>query len=201
MRNSIPNFFSFDGPNGAGKTTLVREVAAALRLLNHDVFLTKEPTSSPLGELIRRGEETYRGIALAHLVTADRAWHLDQEILPAIKNKNIVITDRYIGSSLALQGLDGIDLETIWQMNQNFALPSANIFIMADSSNLKIRLNTRSLLTRFEKAYTREQEIGAYNKAIEFLKERNVSTEVFYNDGTIAKGLSHLVQLIVTNIR
>ncbi len=96
-------FVVFDGPNGVGKTTLVNEVATQLRQQGYNVLATKEPTRSPLGQFVRNAEEKCRGKTLAYLVAADRQFHLEQEILPALDRGMIVLSDRYIPSSLVLQ--------------------------------------------------------------------------------------------------
>ena len=97
-------FIAVDGIDGSGKTTLVRQLGDILKCLNP--VLTKEPTqNSQWGRKLR--EATLHGrlskaeeIKLFHL---DRLHHLENVIRPALKRGNLVITDRYVDSTLAFQ--------------------------------------------------------------------------------------------------
>ena len=108
---------TIDGPGGVGKSTVAQLVVKALDDRAVPVHATVEPTRTPLGEHIRAGTETYRGIALACLVAGDRHHHLATEILPALRAGKVVVCDRYLPSSLVLQRLDGLACEIIWQLN------------------------------------------------------------------------------------
>lgn len=73
---------TIDGPGGVGKSTTAQLVAKALDDRAIPVHTTTEPTRTSLGEHIRAGTDTYRGMALACLVAGDRHHHLAAEILP-----------------------------------------------------------------------------------------------------------------------
>ena len=108
---------AFDGPNGAGKSTLIRAVQARLSEMNINVHVTKEPSDSKIGTFTRNVAELFSGNALACLVAADRYAHVEREILPQLKQGTIVITDRYVLSSLILQPMDGVDIDFIEKIN------------------------------------------------------------------------------------
>jgi dTMP kinase len=95
---------TIDGPGGVGKSTTVQLVAKALDDGAIPVHTTTEPTRTALGEHIRTGTDTYRGMALACLVAGDRHHHLTAEILPALHAGKVVVCDRYLPSSLAPLG-------------------------------------------------------------------------------------------------
>ena len=78
-------FVTFDGPNGVGKSSLIGRVTNLLNEAGIDAIRTAEPTNSSLGKFIRANEENYQGKPLAYLVSADRYYHLEKEILPALK--------------------------------------------------------------------------------------------------------------------
>jgi dTMP kinase len=102
-------FVSFEGPDGAGKSTQVRLVAQILQQAGLAVVCTREPGGTPLGERVRSmlldpGECAIVPRAEALLMTAARAQHVHDVIIPAINDGAIVLCDRYIDSTLAYQG-------------------------------------------------------------------------------------------------
>jgi dTMP kinase len=108
-------FIAVEGGEGAGKTTQARLLAIWLRDQGFDVVTTREPGATKIGMRLRAlllDKET-TGLsprAEALLYAADRAQHVAEVIAPALRRGAIVITDRYIDSSLAYQG-DGRDLK------------------------------------------------------------------------------------------
>src|SRR3989338_9345917 len=106
-------FVTFEGPNGVGKTTVVKDVAQKLGALGCSVLRTKEPTGSSLGDFLRNAEELYGKEILACIAAADRYFHIEKEITPALAAGRIFLSDRYVESSLVLQRLYGCSLEII----------------------------------------------------------------------------------------
>jgi dTMP kinase len=99
-------FVVFEGGEGAGKSTQVGRLAAALREQGREVVVTREPGATSLGarlrDLLLNGEVTPRAEAL--LYAADRAHHVASVVRPALARGAVVISDRYVDSSLAYQG-------------------------------------------------------------------------------------------------
>lgn len=105
-------FISFEGPDGAGKTTQARLLSERLKDCGLEVVLTREPGGTPISEEIRKvllnpdfAEMTVACEAL--LYGAARAQLVNDLIRPALKRGEIVISDRYLDSSLVYQGLAG----------------------------------------------------------------------------------------------
>jgi dTMP kinase len=100
-------FVVFEGGEGAGKSTQAKLLSEALRRDGHKVLMTREPGATEAGAQIRRllldgGQLAPRAEAL--LYAADRAHHVATVIRPALNRGAVVISDRYIDSSLAYQG-------------------------------------------------------------------------------------------------
>ena len=100
---------AFEGGEGSGKTTQARLVAIWLRELGYDVEMTHEPGATKIGMRLRALllDTSHTGMsphAEALMYAADRAEHVASVIAPALARGAIVITDRYVDSSLAYQG-------------------------------------------------------------------------------------------------
>jgi dTMP kinase len=96
----------FEGIEGSGKSTASRKLEKYLATKDYRVLWTKEPTISKIGTLIESvltGTFSVAEEALPLLFAADRADHTKRIIIPAIEKGSIVISDRYIHSSLAYQ--------------------------------------------------------------------------------------------------
>jgi dTMP kinase len=99
----------FEGGEGTGKSTQSRRLQAWLEGADYSVLLTFEPGDTVVGRELRRivldpatGELSHRTEAL--LYAADKAEHVDTVVLPALAEGRVVVTDRYVDSTLAYQG-------------------------------------------------------------------------------------------------
>ena len=115
-------FVAFEGGEGSGKTTQSRLLAIWLRDQGYDVVQTREPGSTKVGMRLRAilldaAERGLTSRAEALLYAADRAEHVEKVIRPALYRGSIVVTDRYVDSSLAYQGagrsLDPADVSKV----------------------------------------------------------------------------------------
>jgi dTMP kinase len=110
-----------EGVDGSGKSTQARLLEQHLLGLGRDVVATREPGGTELGEAVRRlvlnGPEM-AGWAEAALFAASRAEHAAEVIRPALERGADVISDRFVDSSLAYQGIArGLGLEPVLRLN------------------------------------------------------------------------------------
>lgn len=101
-------FIAFEGGEGAGKSLQIKRLAQALADAGRPATVTYEPGATPAGKKIRgillEASESVAPRAEALLFAADRAHHVETVIRPGLDNGGIVLTDRYVDSSLAYQG-------------------------------------------------------------------------------------------------
>ncbi|MBE0447368.1 MAG: dTMP kinase [Actinobacteria bacterium] len=121
MKKSL--FITFEGIEGSGKSTQIALLAEYIKARGYEVTVTCEPGGTTVGEAIRRillnpefAEMDYHTEVL--LYAADRAQHVAELIMPALNKGNIVISDRYIDSSIAYQHFGrGMPLDLIMDVN------------------------------------------------------------------------------------
>src|SRR5260221_9518675 len=116
-------FITFEGPEGSGKTTQMKLLGNILKSKGVPYLLTREPGGSRLSTQLRhwilnRLEYNLMPEAELFLFLADRAQHVKEVILPALKKGKVVLCDRYTDSTLAYQGGGrGFDLKLLNTMN------------------------------------------------------------------------------------
>jgi len=117
-------FVCFEGGEGAGKSTQTRALESWLRSEGYAVRLTFEPGDTEVGRRVRQivldpatGDLADRTETL--LYAADKAEHVETVVLPALERGEVVITDRYVDSSLAYQGAGrALDLAEVEQVQR-----------------------------------------------------------------------------------
>jgi dTMP kinase len=118
------SFIVFEGGEGAGKTTQMEALVKWLQARGEHVVTTREPGGTRIGERIREilldpaaAEIDPRAEAL--LYAADRAQHVKDVIAPALSSGRVVVSDRFIDSSLAYQGVArGLGIDEIFQISE-----------------------------------------------------------------------------------
>ena len=127
-------FIAVEGLDGSGKSTTVTKLKEWLeKRLDKEVMLTQEPTKHPSGKLIRdmlvaQKESPLLHEKLALAFAADRLNHLEIDIWPALKQNKVVITDRYLFSSIAYQTV-AVNYEWVKGLNRFAMLPDLLIYI------------------------------------------------------------------------
>jgi len=145
----LENFVVLEGLDGSGTTTQLRMTGNKLAERGIPHFCTGEPTQGPVGRTIRgilKKHLTAQPDTVALLFAADRTEHLYQEIegiVPRIQRGELVVSDRYLFSSLAYQSLN-CDPEFVFALNRSFPLPRHLVFLDTPVEMSQRRLCTRS---------------------------------------------------------
>lgn len=189
-------FVTIDGPNGVGKSTLITKLKESLN--NYNVYCTREPSDTDLGIRIRNNEENVRGLQYAKMISEDRKNHLQSIIIPKLGECDVVICDRYVVSSLALQVFDGVSIEHVWEINKDFLIPDLSIIIYASEWEIEKRLKTRKSLTYFEKNMSRSNEITFYKNAALFLLKKgyNIISLTSENNNDMVNNVNNISDII-----
>ena len=130
-------FISVEGIDGVGKSTQISALVEHLTAVGREVVHTFEPGGTELGQEIRhlllhrKGDVTPRAEAL--LYAADRAHHVATKIRPALERGAVVVTDRYLDSSVAYQGagraLDSAEVRALSMFAVENLLPDLTVLL------------------------------------------------------------------------
>jgi dTMP kinase len=156
MKKVLDNFVVFEGCDGSGTTTQISRLRYYFAA--HDelppLWATSEPTAGKIGRLVRavlRGEVRCQPETLARLFVADRNEHLFGEdgIVAHCARGELVVSDRYVPSSLVYQGLEcGEALPR--RLNEDFPVPALLLFFDINSETADARMAKRSGREIFE---------------------------------------------------
>ena len=171
--NGQPRFVVLEGLDGAGTTTQAGLLAAVLRERGIDVCLTAEPSDGPLGRVARahvRREISLSPEATALAFVGDRADHLARVIRPALAGGRWVVCDRYVLSTLAYQGAEGVDRLWVLRASGTLDRPDLTVFLDVPAGERRRRISSRTATERYE-AETLQDALGrSYEAAIELLR-------------------------------
>lgn len=153
-------FITFEGGEGCGKSTHAKLLSRYLKKLGHKVLLTREPGGTRIGKKIRAlllmGKGALPRQTEFFLFLADRVMHVDQVIKPALNKGVIVISDRYVDSSIAYQsGGRGLPKKMVQYLNSVSSgglMPDVTFYLDLPFQQALKRMHVRSReLDRFER--------------------------------------------------
>lgn len=173
-------FLSMEGPDGCGKTTQANLLEQSLRQLGFDLVRTREPGGCPISEKIRQiildtENAEMCGTCEALLYAASRAQHVHQVIRPAVEAGKVVLSDRFVDSSVAYQGggrAMGVDM--IRQINEpavDGMLPDATVYLAIDHTTA---MNRRLSASRPDRL---EMESGAFHGRVQTAYEELIDRD------------------------
>jgi len=176
-------FLTFEGVDGSGKTTQANLLVEALRADGRDVVATREPGGTKLGEQVRT--LLLEGVELSAwaettLFAAARAELAERVIAPALGAGQDVVSDRYIDSSLAYQGIArGLGLERVLELNllvTGGMLPARTFLILVEPEVAYARRKAADRIEREGEDFHRAVD-GAYRSLAEMFPERIVTVD------------------------
>ncbi|PWL80816.1 MAG: dTMP kinase [Clostridia bacterium] len=173
-------FLSMEGPDGCGKTTQANLLEKSLRQMGFELVRTREPGGCPISEKIRQiilDTENAEMCANceALLYAASRAQHVHQVIRPAVEAGKVVLSDRFVDSSVAYQGggrAMGVDM--IRQINEpavDGMLPDATVYLAIDHTTA---MNRRLNASRPDRL---EMESGAFHGRVQAAYEELIDRD------------------------
>jgi len=126
-------FICIEGLDASGKTTHAHRLVKSLLERGYTALYTTEPSSGQIGKFVRtyilQRKKRIQTVVEALLFAVDRVDHIERIIKPAIKEGKIVVSDRYVYSSLAYQGATGLNLDWIEEINKFAISPDLAIYI------------------------------------------------------------------------
>lgn len=148
IKNNYPGkFIVIEGLDGSGKSAQVDLVIDYLKNLGKEVIVTKEPTmDSDAGRKIKqalRGEIKIDPLELQKLYVQDRKEHLENKVNPALQNGKFVVSSRYAFSTFAYGYSDGLNVDELIKMNEEFLLPDLTIIVDVNPELCVKRIESR----------------------------------------------------------
>jgi dTMP kinase len=181
----LKNFAVFEGGDGSGTTTqleLLRNRFAALARGLPPLYATREPTDGPIGRLLRsalKGDIPFQRETLATLFAADRNEHVYAPggIWERSTQGELVVSDRYVLSSLVYQGIDcGEDL--VRRLNDPFPLPELLFFFDIAGEQAVTRMENRRVKDIYEYLDFQIQVRERYRSLLPWYAQKGVRVEI-----------------------
>jgi len=196
--NEFPGtFIVIEGADGAGTTTQAKKLADRL-----DCFYTAEHTDRIhdreflIGKKVEEmiSSEDYSAEAIALGFAADRMVHLEEEIIPRLKNGETVVCDRYYHSSLVYQPVAGADYEWVMELNEAAVKPDLTIIVDVSAKTGMSRVGERGEDGNiFENLSFQEEVVERYRRLPGKLDER---IELVDGSRSIEEVFSDVLELV-----
>jgi dTMP kinase len=187
-------FVTFEGVDGSGKTTQVALLRATLEAEGRTVVATREPGGTPVGERVRDillGDLDMSAWAEAALFAAARAELVERVIAPELGRGADVVSDRYIDSSLAYQGIArGLGVERVLELNLQATrglLPDRTFLLLLDPERAGKRLGARQDRIEQEGDDFRAKVDEAYRALAEMFPRRVIPVDARLEPDEIAR--------------
>ncbi|MBI2042328.1 MAG: dTMP kinase [Candidatus Nealsonbacteria bacterium] len=189
-------FIVIEGLDGSGQTTQTALLKDFLEKNGFPVLSTKEPTmDSEAGKKIRAildEKVSIESMELQKLFTEDRRQHLANRIVPALQAGQMVISDRYYFSTFAFGASDGLGLEELIAMNDEFLLPDLTIVLQVSPAVCIARIQKRGTpVTLFEK----EQKLARVWQTYAMMPKRFPNVHVVDGERPIEEIAEEIKQL------
>jgi len=162
-------FICVEGIDGSGKTTQAHILVEALKKEGFEAVYTTEPSNGVFGEMLRKhileGSRRVPVVVEAVLFAVDRFDHIESEVKPLLKRGKIVVSDRYVYSSIAYQGASSLSKKWLKEINNRAIKPDLSIFIDVPPEIVIGRINRQKSV--METLQTQKRVREAYLKLVE----------------------------------
>jgi len=162
-------FICLEGIDGSGKTTQAHRLVKTLTRMGYDAVYTTEPSAGIYGRIIRKhilhGDKRVPAVVEAVLFAVDRIDHVQSEIQPLLDRGKIVVSDRYVYSSIAYQGAAHLDIQWIKAINSNAIIPDFVVYIDVSPEAVTSRIQRRKSV--METLQTQNRVRKLYLKLVE----------------------------------
>jgi dTMP kinase len=186
-------FFVFEGIDGSGTTTHAKHLVAFLNERGIDAHLTAEPSQGSVGRFLRQAlkDKTLDPYTDALLFAADRIEHTTKEILPKLEEGYVVISDRYLLSSVCYQSAKSdVPPEWIFEINQKAMEPDLTIIFDVDPRDSMARIADREEFEKFENVPFLDAVRANYKKYVNPPKVVEIDST-----GSIDETFAHILTL------
>lgn len=153
-------FIVIEGADGAGTTTQSKRLADKL-----DAHWTYEPSGNSIGEKVEEliSSEEYTPEAVALAFASDRMVHLEEEVIPRLKDGQTVVCDRYYHSSFTYQPAMGLDFDWVKTLNKSALRPDKTFILDVSAEEGMKRVKDRGLDgDRFEELGFQQEVVARY---------------------------------------
>lgn len=174
-----------EGIDGSGKTTQAQILLDKLKIWGYSVVYFREPSRGKWGREIREKavlQDSLSPEQELQLFQKDRKENVEKNLKPALKKKQIVILDRYYFSTIAYQGVKGIDPERIREMNEAFVIKPDLVFILDIDASKGLERVENSRKKR-DMLFEREDYLNEVRKVFRSFEGKNI----FHLDGKRSK--------------
>ncbi len=198
IKNTYPGkFIVFDSLDGSGQSTQMVLLKDFLTERGFGVVMTKEPTKeSEAGKKLREILDQKVKVEpqeIQELMSEDRREHLEKVIIPALKEGKWVISDRYFLSTFAYGSSDGLDLDWLIKINDNFLLPDQAIILKVRPEVCIDRIEKRGTAkTLFEK----QEKLAKVWKTYEILPGKIENVVIIDGEKTIPEVFNQVKDII-----
>jgi len=170
-------FIVFEGLDASGKSLRAKLLTDKLRKNSFNVVLTKEPTknSKEGREIIKKLKGQKKVLDYKEFqkdYTKDRFKHIKNQIIPSLKNGQIIISDRYCFSTFAYGVASGVKLDYLYELNQDVLAPDILVFVNTPVKVALKRISKQSNKELFEKNKYLSKVFKVYQKSIKEFEEQ-----------------------------
>ncbi len=169
IKHNYPGkFIVIEGLDGSGKSAQVELLVNYLKKKGKEIILTKEPTmDSEAGRKIKQAlikEIVVEPLELQKLYVQDRKEHLENKVIPALKEGKFVVSSRYAFSTFAYGGSAGLDVKELIDLNNHFLLPDVTIIVDVSPENCIKRIEGRGESKEYFEEKEKLEKVNAFYK-------------------------------------